>query len=105
MIMTIRHHQINNMLKIGYTPVEVFSPQMKVRQKVQKGYMVKKIGLFVIRTVGFYKLIRTVDIALYQSIILLYGGIFIRDEKNLVNGLIGHQVLPGNFIFPDCSQY
>jgi hypothetical protein len=65
--------------------------------------MVKKIGRFLYVCL-VYKLIRSVDIALYQSIILLYGRVFIRDEKNLINGLIGHQVLDGNFVFPDRRQ-
>jgi hypothetical protein len=54
--------------------------------------MVKKIGRLFMR-LALYKLICSVDIAFYQSIILLYCRVFIRYEKNLVNGLIGHQVL------------
>jgi len=73
---------------------------MEVRQIIQDGYMVKKIGLVFIR-LALYKLIGPVNIAFYQSIILLYRRVFIRYEKNLVDGPVGHQVLCGNFVFPD----
>ncbi len=50
---------------------------------------------------GLHKLVRAVDKAFYQPIILLYRRVFIRDEKNLVNGLVGHKVLLRNLILAD----
>ncbi|MNE52365.1 hypothetical protein D3C80_1470350 [compost metagenome] len=63
--------------------------------------MIKEIGLFF-RLLILYELIRSIDIALYQSVILLDRCIFIRNKQNLVNGLICHQILFRNLVIPDC---